>query len=291
MGEPRYRRGIASAVVLLVVVSSGCTTTGAMATVPRAWRQTNPWSPEAWEARARGELKPLFYTPQMAEWAAFARENIQDGDLLFRYGTSGNLRGRLANRLLTGVSDSRFTHDAIAFHEGGNVYVYDTQPPPEGSVRKLPFEFWMLGVVPGTLTIKRVRPPFRHAIPEALAYCEDAWMRQVPFDSAMRLDNYPLYCTEMIEKAFRCAGLALSDPVPICCLPRYNRYRYLRPLVERFTEIRVEEPVFMLGNVWYGVYGSPYLEPVFGGDPCAKRRPPRCPPVAYPAMVSSRAGA
>lgn len=280
---PQRRSASVILVALLAGLSAGCAQTGAMATVPRGWRKDNPWSPEAWEARARGELKPLFYTQQMAEWAAFARDHLQDGDILLRYGTSGTIRGRLANRLLTGVSDSAFTHDAIVFHEAGKVFVYDNGPAPENSVRKLPFEFWMLGVVPGTLTVLRVRPPFQNCIPAALAYCEDAWLRQVPFDSAMRLDDYRLYCTEMIEKAYRSAGLALSDPLPIRCLPRYNHYRWLRSLVERFTEIRVDEPLFALGNACYGVYSSPYLELVYGGDPCQHRRAPICHPVPYPA--------
>jgi hypothetical protein len=255
-----------------------------MATVPREWRDTNPWSPEALDARARGELKPLFYTEEMAGWAAFARQNLQDGDILFRYGKSARLKDRFVNGVLTGVQDSRFTHDAIVFHEGDEVWVYDAQPEPQG-VRKLPFEFYMLDTVPGTLAIKRLKEPYRGCIPQALTYCEEAWHRQPPFDSALKLDDDRLYCSEMIEKAFRSAGLALSDPITVRCLPRYNHYRFLGSVAERFTEIRMDEPEFAPGNDYYGTYGSPYLDLVYGGE---KRKhgspkPPICPPVPFPA--------
>jgi hypothetical protein len=250
-----------------------------MATVPREWRRTNPWGPAAHEARARGELKSLFYTAEMEGWAEWARQNLQEGDLLFRYGVSSNLRDILNNRVLTRVSDTCFTHDAVVFWQGGDVWVYDAEVEPQG-VRKMPFAFWMLDTVPGTLAARRLKAPYRHAIPQALAYCEDAWLRQVPFDSALRLDDERLYCSEMIEKAFRSGGIALSDPTPIRCLPHYRRYRFLRPVVERFTEIRVDEPAFSMGNECYGAFGSPYLEPVTGA--CPRSDPPTCPPVPFP---------
>ena len=261
-----------------------------MSSVPPEWRNTNPWGPEAWAARSRGELQPLFYTPQMAAWAQWARANVQEGDLLFRYGHSIRVTNRLANRLTTGLSDNRFTHNALAFYQGGEVWVYDVQVEPEG-VRKMPFEFWMLDTVPDTLAVKRLPPCYRPCIPQALAYCEAAWLRQPPFDSALRLDDERLYCSEMIEKAFRSAGLSLSDPIPIRCLPHYHRYSFLRPLAERLSEIRVDQPVFALGNQWYGTYGSPCLQLVYGGDNRKHKgppKPPTCPPVPFPAEPPGR---
>src|SRR5437879_4495911 len=134
-------RSFRLALVLLVCLAPGCAgSRGSLAAVPRAWRKTNPWGPEAQEASARGEWKPLFYTPQMGDWAAFARESLQDGDLLFRYGRSTQLRDSINNRVMTGISDSRFTHDGLAFHENGRVWVYDAETEPQ-RVRKIPFEF------------------------------------------------------------------------------------------------------------------------------------------------------
>jgi hypothetical protein len=284
--RPRRRPLRAPALLALALLAPGCSlpVEPSMATVPRAWRKSNPWGPEAHAARADGRLRPLFCPPDAAVWEEFARRHIEEGDLLFRYGLSNNLRGKLETRILTRSTASRFSHDAIAHWEGDTLFVYDSQPAPEG-VRKMPFAFWVMDVADGSLVIQRLLPPYRPFIPAAIAYVEDAWERQVPFDPGMRLDDERLYCTEMIEKAFRCAGLALSDPVPIRCVPNYRRYAVLRPLIERLTEIRVDEPAFAPGNCYFGTFGSPYLETVYdagGGRHDPRPRPPTCPPVPYP---------
>jgi hypothetical protein len=276
----------------LALLAPGCAlpVEPSMATVPRAWRKTNPWGPAAYAARAEGRLQPLSCPPGMAAWAEFGRRHVEESDLLFRYGLSNTLTGKLQTRVLTQITASRFSHDAIAHREDGALYVYDAQPEPEG-IRKMPFALWMLDVADGSLVIKRLLPPYRHLVPAAVAYCEEAWARQVPFDPGLRLDDERLYCTEMIEKAFRCAGLALSEPVPIRCVPDYRRYAVLRPLVERFTEIRVDEPAFAPGNCYFGTFSSPYLETVYdaGGRHQGPRpKPPTCPPVPFRSAVSSQ---
>jgi hypothetical protein len=269
-------------VLLLGSLLAGCAATGSWATVPPAWRKTNPWGPQAHQARARGELRPLFYTAQMAEWADFARHNLQDGDILFRRGLSATLRDRFNNRILTGLAASSFSHNGVAFRDGPTVWIFDAEPDPQG-VRKIPFEFWMLETEPGTLAVKRLLPPYRHCLPRVRASLEQTWLRQPPFDMALNLDDERLYCSEMIEKAYRSAGLPLSDPVPIRCLPNYRRYAILRPVTEAFTRIRVNEPVFGIGNRYYGTYASPYLELVYGGESRSPRKlkPPLCPPVPF----------
>jgi hypothetical protein len=275
-------RGIrAGLVALLLAVLGGCAHSGgSLATVPREWRKTNPWGPAAWEARARGTLKPLCYTPQMTAWAEFAREHLQDGDILFRVGVSAGLWQSITDRITTGISDSCFTHDALVIRRGDDILLYDAQPDPQG-VRLIPFEFWMLETVPGTLTVKRLRPAYQHYIPQALDYCEQAWARQPHFDSNLDLDDERLYCSEMIEKAFRSAGLTLSEPIPICCLPRYPHYQCLAPLARVLAGICTDEPVFALGNACYGSYGSPCLELIKGGDLRLDPKPPLCSPTPF----------
>ncbi len=268
---------------LLLLLLSGCAMPGSptMATVPHEWRATNPWGPQANEARAEGRLVPLFYPKRQAEWEAFARSTIQDGDLLFRFGTAYSLRQQFTSRLIRGVSDGLFSHDGIAKWEGETLYVYDTVPAPEG-VRKTPFIFWMLDVDDNGLFIKRVKPEYRDAIPQALAYIEDAYERQVPFDADLHLDDEKLYCDEMLEKAYRSAGLVLSDPVPARCLPHFKRYLLIALLAELFTTIDVEEPIFAIGNEHYGTFGSPCLDLVFAGKVDRHRSGPKCPAVPYP---------
>ena len=277
---PRFGRRRLFAACCLALLGSGCAlpSSPTMATVPREWRRTNPWGPEANAARAEGRLKPLFYSEQMAEWADFGRRTIQDGDILFRYGYSYRPYEIVTSRVIAGVEDDRFSHNGLAHWEGDTLYVYDAEPPPQG-VRKIPFEFWMLDTANDSLVVKRPRPEYGCFIPQALAYCEDAWLRQVPFDTALRPDDERLYCTEMIEKAYRSAGVVLSEPLPIRCMPHYRRWLPIYPLLVTFTEIRVDVPVFALGNPHYGMYGSPVLETVYEQSPDRREgrsRPPIC---------------
>jgi hypothetical protein len=280
------RRRAPAVVVLVAVVSlAGCSLprSPSMATTPREWRDRNAWGPEADAARAAGTLQPLCCPAALAAWEEFGREHVREGDLLFRYGVAYHITGRLTACVTAGVCDSPFTHDAIAHWEGDELYVYDIVPAPEG-VRKIPFAFWALDNAPHSLAVMRLRPEYRCYIPGALAYIEDAWLRQVPFDEGLHLDDERLYCSEMIEKAFRSAGLALSDPVPIRCLPCYPAYSFLRPLAEWAAGVDVEEPVFAVGNARYGLFGSPRLELVYSELPEgreARRHGPRCAPVPF----------
>lgn len=263
-----------------------------MTTVPREWREQHPFGPEANAARQRGELPSLFYTPKMAAWAVFARQNIHEGDILFRYGKSIRPGDRITTRVIAVASDSPFSHDALAHWEGDCLYVFDAEL--EG-IRKVRFDYWILDVAEGTLAVRRLKPEYQSAIPSALAYVEDAYYRNVQFDKGLRLDDEKLYCAELIEKAFRTAGVCLSDPVRLRCLPRYARYGWLAPILERVTELRPDEPVFNMGNETYGLYASPCLESVYEGEAVRPRqrcgwKPLRCPPTPYPADAVSRPG-
>ncbi|HVS40525.1 MAG TPA: YiiX/YebB-like N1pC/P60 family cysteine hydrolase [Gemmataceae bacterium] len=264
----------------LALAGAGCAlpSSPTNATVPAEWRRTNPWGPEAFAARAEGKFQSRFCTQEMADWKEFARRTIQDGDILFRYGKSYKPYEMFTSCLIAGIEDNRFSHDGIAHWEGDTLYIYDAEPPPEG-IRKVPFEFWMLDTAEGSLVVKRLVPQYRCCIPQAIAYCEDVWLRQVPFDAALRPDDSELYCSEMIEKSYRSAGLVLSDTLPIRCLPHYRRWLWLYPALSTFTKIRVDVPVFALGNRWYGTYGSQLLETVY--EQCPDRRedrrePPIC---------------
>ena len=51
---------------------------------------------------------------------------------LFRYGASYKPYEIFTSRLISGTGDDRFSHDGIAHWEGETLYIYDTEPPPEG---------------------------------------------------------------------------------------------------------------------------------------------------------------
>ena len=48
--------------------------------------------------------------------------------------------------------------------------------------------------------------------------------KQVPFDYELSVDDRELYCVEMAEKAFRYAGLVLSEPVVLADMENINQF-------------------------------------------------------------------
>jgi hypothetical protein len=256
--------------------------TPSMEAVPPAWRDNHPWGPQANALREQGRLPVCVDNAQTRCWEEFGRQHLQEGDLILRRGADNRLADKFVTRVLYFSNDSPFSHDGIVHQKDGKFWVHDADV--EG-MRDLPFEIWMLDVVPGYLGIRRLRPEYRDRIPQILAFIEDKYQRDVPFDNDLNLDDEKLYCSELIEKAFRSAGLKISEPVPIRCLPQYHRFAWLRPLGERVTGIRVDEPIFTLGNLCYGACGSPIFEWVYQGehaDLLDHQKPPTCPAVPYP---------
>jgi len=264
----------------LALAACGCVgpATPSLTTVPPDWR-VRPFGPEANDARACGELRPLFLPPQACLWEEFARAHVRDGDVLFRLGRSRTLRGALTSRFLADVSDSRFSHDGLARWEDGQLWVYDAESQ---GVRKVPFVFWMMDVSDGCFAVKRLRPHSQGAVPAALAYCEDAYRRQLPYNFWLRPGDGGLYCAELIENAFRAGGVALSEPLPVRRLPHYRRYVLLGLAVEALTPLRVDQPIYALGNAHYGAYGSPCLELVYEGGGSDAGQEGRTPPLGHP---------
>jgi hypothetical protein len=249
-----------------VLLLCGCTlpATPSATTVPDAWRECRPFGPRANAARNRGELRPLYVPPQAEIWETFARAHIQDGDVLFRLGRSRTVRGYLTSYVLADVCDSRFCHDGLAQWEGDTLWVYDAESQ---GVRKIPFVFWMMDVCDGRFAVMRLRSEYCDAIPAALAYCEEAYRKETPYNFWLKSEEEEgFYCAQLVEMAYRAGGLALSEPVAIRRLPHYRRYVLVGLAADLLTPLSTEQRVFSPGNRYYGTYGSPFLELIYEGD-------------------------
>ena len=172
----------------------------------------NYWGPDATEAREEGKLPPIFKTSHMVRWDRWGRQNLRDGDILFRMGDARLLHGYFPmSRFLANCSNSPFSHTGIVSIEKGEPVVYDTTRP---AVARQPFCVWMLDNV-GNFGVKRLRPEHRDAIPRVVAYCRRVYKEQVPFDYELGLDDSALYCIELTQKAFLSAGIKLCDPIAL----------------------------------------------------------------------------
>ncbi len=184
--EPRQRRTATRwiapfACLLLVLPLAGCSipSSRTMAAIPSEWRDRHPFGPDGNAARERGEWHVSCKPEEMAQHTAFAVEHIHEGDVLFRRGHSYHIPTRVGCWILTKVNNGRYSHVALAHWEGSQLWVYDVESQ---GTRKVPFEVWMLDVVGSDFAVKRLKPEYRDRIPKAIAFCEDAYRRKVPFD-------------------------------------------------------------------------------------------------------------
>jgi hypothetical protein len=206
----------------------------------------------------------------MMQWGERGRRVLRDGDIVFRLGDARMARGLFPLSLfIARTTASPFSHTGIVALEEGNPVVYDCS---SAGVRRVPFEVWMLDCV-GPWGVKRLKPEHRGQIPGVLRYCRQKFDQQVPFDFAFRPDDAALYCLEMTEKAFRSQGLALAEPVRIGDWVNLNRYPLAtfailggsRLVLDR--PITLEQPVYLPGNEFQGLWSSPLLETVLGPEP------------------------
>ena len=183
---------------------------GSLADGFRSGSRVNPWGPAA--TRARGDHPVVYTDPAMKAWDRWGRESLRDGDVVFRLGDVRVLWGFFPlSRFIARATGSRFSHAGLVAVEHGEPVVYDCAA---AGIQRQPFAYWMQDNI-GAFGVKRLKPERRGHIPGALVYCRRVFEAQIPFDRGFKLDDDRLYCVELVEKAFRSAGLPLSEPVQI----------------------------------------------------------------------------
>ena len=235
--------------------------------VPPGW-QGNPWGPAAAEARKSGTISPIPDTPVMTRWDQWARMSLKTGDVLFRRGDARLLGGLFPfSRFIANASGSLYSHVGTLVVEDGELFVYDTT---KASVRRMPFKVWILDTV-GAFGVKRLKPDYRNRIPKVLEYLQSVYRKQVPFDFELLVDDRELYCVEMAEKAFRHAGLVLSEPVILADMENINQFPLCVLGFTSLTTLKMDQPVFFPGNERHGIWSSPLLETVYESRPANNR--------------------
>ncbi len=121
--------------------------------------------------------------------------------------------------------------------------------------------------------MKRLKPAYRDRIPKVVEYLHSMYKKQVPFDYELSLDDRELYCVEMAEKAFRHAGLVLSEPVVLADMENINQFPICVLGFTSLTSLKLDQPVFFPGNERHGIWASPLLETVYLSKPADKAKP------------------
>jgi hypothetical protein len=253
--------------------------------------QGNPWGPAATAARKSGQLPPIPDTPAMVQWDQWGRKALKSGDILFRRGDARILGGLFPfSRFIANVSGSKYSHIGTVVFEDGEPVVYDTT---KASVRRQPLKIWILDNVAG-LGVKRLKPEYQRHIPRVVEYLHDVYEKQVPFDYELSLDDRELYCVEMAEKAFRHAGLTLSEPVLLADMENIQQFPLCVLGFTSLTSLKLDQAVFFPGNERHGIWASPLLETIYPPPPGRAAKPvepPQQKPAApRPKSVAGRSG-
>ncbi len=244
--------------------------------IPPGW-QGNPWGPVATAARQSGQLPPIPESPLMKQWDGWGRKVLKTGDILFRRGDARILWGLFPfSRFIANISGSQFSHIGTVVIEGGEPFVYDTT---KASVRRQPFKVWVLDNT-GPFGVKRLKAAHRDRIPKVVEFLNDVYKKQVPFDYELSTDDRDLYCVEMAEKAFRHAGLALSEPVVLADMENIHQFPLCVLGFTSLTSLKLDQPVYFPGNERHGIWSSSLLETVYPPPSARASKPPAPAPTA-----------
>jgi hypothetical protein len=223
----------------------------------------NPWGPAA--SHARGGHPVVWTDAAMKTWDRWGREQLRDGDVVFRLGDVRILWGVFPlSQFIARATGSRFSHTGVVAVEDGEPVVYDCAA---AGIQRQPFAVWVQDNI-GAFGVKRLKPERRVHISGALAFCRRVFEAQVPFDRGFRLDDDRLYCAELVEKAFRSTGLPLSEPVRIGDWKNLGQFPLTTAACLTVSAylldapISLDQPVYLPGDDRQGLWGSHWLETV-----------------------------
>lgn len=195
---------------------------------------------------------------RVREWNAWGDAHLRNGDIVFMRGDCFMLMGTVNfSEVSTDLTDSRFSHIGLVVIDGGEAYVYDVRN--EGSLRTR-FGELLAHRQLHQVAIKRHRQATFDEVGQVASFCRSVYAKQDKYDDQLTLDNGRLYCTELVEEAYRSAGYALSEPIPICDLPGFARHTRTIQFVRAVTSIEPDQPVLLPGNERFGVWSNPDLE-------------------------------
>lgn len=151
-------------------------------------------------------LSGMPLAPPPAVDAAAVESVAQPGDVVFRRGQS-----LLSRVVLSGDRDPEFSHVGIVAERGGALVVVHAVPSDDGEPEPVRVEPLATFYAPEAADLGAVRRPADPAIGRAAARAALRLARGRHFDATLDLDSDDLlYCTELVWKAYREAGLDLT---------------------------------------------------------------------------------
>lgn len=166
--------------------------------------------------------------------------SLQTGDVVFQ------CTGGEQAKAVQAATGSRYTHCGVVFEEGGSFKVLEAVQP----VKITSFEEFRKRSQPGTFQVRRLKTPLSA---EAIANGKAWGVKQVglDYDLHFRWDDETLYCSELVWKIFKKAG------VELCATRKFQDYELDAPEVKKVIDQRYgskdklpkEEPVVSPGDL------------------------------------------
>lgn len=116
-----------------------------------------------------------------------------EGDVIFQ----GLPRATDLVRMIEGVTGSPYSHCGVVVREDGEWAVAESI----GTVRKTPLWRWVMRGRGGKFAVYRLKEPHRKNIPRFVRELEPFMGR--PYDFRYRMDDEPLYCSELVYRAYK----------------------------------------------------------------------------------------
>lgn len=200
---------------------------------------------------------------QQERWDLWADANLRTGDVVFRRESWRVVGGAWdVTKFISKLADSNFSHVGFVAVEDGRAYVYDTTRVV-GPRRVRFHEFLFAGEM--NFGIKRPKPEHEAAIPDAYDYVRRVHAERVPFDPDFDEGPETIYCTELVELAYRSAGVPLSRRTAYVDFPRWKEFPTQTRIAAAATGWSEEHAVYAPGNADFGLWGSEALELVIVG--------------------------
>lgn len=182
----------------------------------------------------------LHFAPSAAAEQEQGEYHWQVGDVVFQ---STNGEQAEAVRKATG---SPFTHCGVVFEQGGEWKVLEASQP----VKVTPVAEFRKRSLPGTFQVRRLKEPLS---PQAIALARAWGEKQVGlnYDPNFRWDDETLYCSELVWKIYKQAG------VELCATRHFQDYALESEEVQAVIKKRYgsadklpkEEPVVSPGDI------------------------------------------
>lgn len=245
------QRLLTRVLALTLAVTAGCATTG----------ERGPTS--------RAEFHQAFSLPNITtigsdtsrravSWNVWGDEHLQDGDILFLMGEGYILMGTVNfSKLSTDLANSNYSHMGVIAIEDGRAVVYHMG---HAGITREPFGQMIARRRTHSAAVQRPTRVDQQTRLAAVEYCRRVKQGKKAFDRNFRLDNDSLYCSELVELAYRSAGFPLSEPVRLKDLPNYERHARQIQLAGTITTVEPEQLVYLPGNDDIGIWSNPALQ-------------------------------